>query len=176
MVTSSGSSSKCVRAARCASTWRRSIRCFTDWKNAAGSAGAGSRNRGSVVAVITGSRRPARKFSRRNAKDGASSLRPLASSREFNMPEFKDEIRKRLEGLRLSPAREAEIVEELSQHLDDQYEQELSHGATEDAAREAVLTELRQSDVLATSLKRVERRVPQNPIQMGTERNRNMFA
>src|SRR5436190_11158661 len=92
------------------------------------------------------------------------------------MPDFKEEIRKRLEGLGLSPAREAEIVEELSQHLDDQYEQELSHGATEDAAREAVLTQFNASDPLAQSLKRVERRVPQNPIQMGTERNRNMFA
>src|SRR2546423_457670 len=92
------------------------------------------------------------------------------------MPEFKDEVRKRLEGLGLSPGREAEIVEELSQHLDDQYEQALSHGATEEAAREDVLRELSQSDVLATSLKRVERRVPQNPIQMGTGRKRNMFA
>src|SRR5256714_1018058 len=92
------------------------------------------------------------------------------------MPEFKEEIRKRLEGLGLSPAREAEIIEELSQHLDDQYEQALSHGATEEAAREDVLRELSQNDVLTTSLKRVERRVPQNPIQMGTERKANMFA
>ncbi|HZE58139.1 MAG TPA: ABC transporter permease, partial [Chthoniobacterales bacterium] len=92
------------------------------------------------------------------------------------MPDFKEEIRKRLEGLGLSPAREAEIVEELSQHLDDQYKQALSHGATEEAAREDVLRELSQNDVLTTSLKRVERRVPQNPIQMGTERKTNMFA
>src|SRR6478672_4946895 len=92
------------------------------------------------------------------------------------MPEFKEEIRKRLAGLGLSPAREAEIVEELSQHLDDQYEQALSHGATEEAAQQTVLTELNQSDVLAASLKRVERRVPQNPIQMGTERKTNMLS
>jgi predicted permease len=92
------------------------------------------------------------------------------------MPEFKDEIRKRLEGLSLSPAREADIVEELSQHLEDQYEQALSEGATEEAAQESVLTELSQTDVLASSLKRVERRVPQNSIQMGTERKTNMFA
>src|SRR3954452_1569480 len=92
------------------------------------------------------------------------------------MPEFKEEIRKRLGPANLPPTREAEIVEELSQHLDDQYEQELSHGATEEAARETVLTELKQSDVLTRSLKGVERRVQQNPVQMGTERKRNMFA
>ena len=92
------------------------------------------------------------------------------------MPEFKDEVRKRLEGLSLSPAREAEIVEELSQHLEDQYEQMLNHGATEEAARESVLTELSQTDVLAASLRRLERRVPQNPIQMGTERKINMIG
>lgn len=57
------------------------------------------------------------------------------------MPEFKEEISKRLQGLGLSPAREADIVEELSQHLDDQYEQELSHGAAEGVARDAVLTD-----------------------------------
>ena len=92
------------------------------------------------------------------------------------MPEFKDEVRKRLEGLSLSPVREAEIVEELSQHLEDQYEQMLNHGATEEAARESVLTELSQTDVLAASLRRLERRVPQNPIQMGTERKTNMIG
>jgi putative ABC transport system permease protein len=92
------------------------------------------------------------------------------------MPDFKEEIRRRLHSLRLSPAREDEIADELSQHLEDQYEQALSRGATEEEAREAVLTEFNQADVLARSLKGVERRVPQNPIQMGTERKRNMFA
>ncbi len=92
------------------------------------------------------------------------------------MPEFKEEIRKRIEGLSLSPAREAEIVEELSQHLEDQVEQAISRGATEEEAHQAVLTELDESNFLPQSLKRVERRVPQNPIQMGTERKTNMIA
>jgi putative ABC transport system permease protein len=92
------------------------------------------------------------------------------------MPDFQSEIRRRLEGLSLPPAREAEIIEELSQHLDDQYEETLSQGATEEAARESVLMQLSQTDVLAASLRRVERRVPQNPIQMGTERKTHMFA
>jgi predicted permease len=92
------------------------------------------------------------------------------------MPEFEEEIRKRLEGLNLSPAREIEIVEELSQHLEDQYEQSLSRGASEAEARQSVLSELKDNELLAPALKRVERRVPQNPIQMGTERKTNMIA
>ena len=39
------------------------------------------------------------------------------------MPEWSAEIRRRLEGLRIDPAREASIVEELSQHLEDRYEE-----------------------------------------------------
>ena len=42
------------------------------------------------------------------------------------MPDFKVEIRARLAELHLSPVREAEIVEELSQHLEEEYERALS--------------------------------------------------
>jgi hypothetical protein len=37
-------------------------------------------------------------------------------------------VRGRLSGLRLSPTREAEIVEELSQHLDDRYRELIAGG------------------------------------------------
>src|SRR5687768_13509491 len=107
---------------------------------------------------------------------GASSSPLSARSPGFNMPDFKEEIRKRLESLGLAPVRENEIAEELSQHLEDQYDQALSRGATQEDAREEILNEFNQTDVLARSLKGVERRVPQNPIPMGTERKRNMFA
>ena len=46
------------------------------------------------------------------------------------MPDFKVEIRARLAELRLSPVREAEIVEELSQHLEQEYERSVSGGAS----------------------------------------------
>jgi hypothetical protein len=39
------------------------------------------------------------------------------------MPEWKEEIRDLLAGLKLAPTREAEIVEELAQHLEDRYEE-----------------------------------------------------
>jgi putative ABC transport system permease protein len=83
------------------------------------------------------------------------------------MPEFQKEIRKRLTGLSLSPVREAEIVEELSQHLEDQYEQAVAQGASDEEARRAVLAELNENDLLAPGLKRVERRVPLEPLVMG---------
>ena len=50
------------------------------------------------------------------------------------MPDFKVEIRSRLAELRLSPVREAEIVEELSQHLEEEYERTLGSGSSEKEA------------------------------------------
>ena len=86
------------------------------------------------------------------------------------MPDFKEEIRKRVAALRLSPPREVEIVEELSQHLDDQYEQSLSRGATEEEAYGAALTGLAESGLLARELERVERRIQHEPLTLGNER------
>src|SRR5881275_1597685 len=127
MAMTSGNSSSCVPAGRSALTWPRSIRCSIASKNAGGSAAAGSRSRGNGGAAITGSRPPAKKSWPPNGRAGANSSKPSVGSPEFvNMPEFKQEIGKRLEGLGLSPVREAEIIEELTQHLDDQYEQAIS--------------------------------------------------
>ena len=50
------------------------------------------------------------------------------------MPDWTPEIRKRLAPLRLSPAREQEIVEELSQHLDDRWRDAIAAGASRDDA------------------------------------------
>jgi hypothetical protein len=48
------------------------------------------------------------------------------------MPDWKKEIQNRLAAANLSPAREHEIVEELTQHLDDVYEQAIKNGATKE--------------------------------------------
>jgi putative ABC transport system permease protein len=85
------------------------------------------------------------------------------------MPDFKEEIRKRVASLELPPAREAEIVEELSQHLDDEYEQSLARGATESEAYKTALSGLAQRDLLA-ELKRIEGRPPCEPVTPGKER------
>ena len=46
------------------------------------------------------------------------------------MPEWKEEIRRRLADSKFEPAREAAIIEELAQHLADRYAESLSSGAT----------------------------------------------
>jgi putative ABC transport system permease protein len=92
------------------------------------------------------------------------------------MPDWKAEIRKLLSELRLSPMREAEIVEELSQHLDDRYEQSLQGGATREEAYQAALLELTESDLLAQELRRVERPVGQEPVVLGAQGRMNMMG
>ena len=59
------------------------------------------------------------------------------------------EVRTRLSSLRLSPTREAEIVEELSQHLDDRWRELMAGGASPDEATRLTLSEFRDGDVLA---------------------------
>jgi putative ABC transport system permease protein len=92
------------------------------------------------------------------------------------MPDFRDEVRKRLAGSKLSALREHEIVEELSQHLEDQYEQNLRGATTEEGAYRAVLLTLDESNLLGPELTRVERRVPEELVAFGAERKSNMFS
>src|ERR1041385_3669141 len=91
------------------------------------------------------------------------------------MPDFKTQISARLHELQLSPAREAEIVEELAQHLEQEYERALNGGASEEEAREKVREELNTSDV-PRELKNVERPVSQEPIASGKESAINIFS
>jgi hypothetical protein len=58
------------------------------------------------------------------------------------MPEWKNEIKERLAGLKLEPTREAEIVQELSQHLDDRYAESLSRSAATEVGYRSALEEL----------------------------------
>jgi putative ABC transport system permease protein len=65
---------------------------------------------------------------------------------------WASEIRSRLASVRLAPAREAEIVEELSQHLEDRWRELVAGGADPDVARQSALAEFRGPDVLARYL------------------------
>jgi predicted permease len=80
------------------------------------------------------------------------------------MPDWKLELRTRLAHLRIEPGRETAIIEELSQHLDDRYEDLLISGIPEPDARQKILEELKDSELLAAALPRVERRYGENAI------------
>jgi putative ABC transport system permease protein len=92
------------------------------------------------------------------------------------MPDWKAEIRERLQSLQLTPTREAAIVEELAQYLDDHFAELLSGGATEVEAYRQTLAELSGSEFLTRELRRAERQVPQEPLVPGTNRRTKMIA
>ena len=86
------------------------------------------------------------------------------------MPDFERAIERRLAGLALAPTRHAEIVLELSQHLQDRYDELRAAGASiADASRE-VFSEL--DHTMAQQLAQVERQVPQDPIVLGRRGDR----
>ena len=58
------------------------------------------------------------------------------------MPDWSGEIRERLAGWKVDPAREQSIVEEIAQHLDDRYAELLARGDSAASARIAALDEL----------------------------------
>ena len=91
-----------------------------------------------------------------------------AKAAKETMPDWKSEIRLCLRGLAVTATREAEIVEELAQHLDDRYERLLSDGLSADEAHRAVVLELTGGELLATELSRVERKAPKHPVVPGS--------
>jgi putative ABC transport system permease protein len=92
------------------------------------------------------------------------------------MPDWKAEVRKRLSGLQLAPARENAIVEEVAQHLDESYAELLASGVSEADAYRHVRAELRDGGLLTHGLRRVERSTNPEPIVLGTNRKTNMIA
>ena len=85
------------------------------------------------------------------------------------MLDWKAEIRRRLAGLNLSPTRELEIVEEVAQHLEDQYDEALRRGGSETEAQDQVHCNLDLSDLFGTELQGVEEQARPNPVVMGTD-------
>jgi len=83
------------------------------------------------------------------------------------MPDWNEPIRKLLAGLKLAPAREAEIVEELAQHAGDRYRDLKSGGATGAEARRLTLDELGGHELLARGLRAVERPDAPEPVVLG---------
>src|SRR5260370_7880336 len=91
------------------------------------------------------------------------------------MPEWRPEILRRLAALRLSPAREGEIAEEIAQHLDDRYQELLAAGLSADSAFRAALDEWNGEGLLAGNLGSVESDLYREPVVLGKGGN-NLFA
>jgi len=83
------------------------------------------------------------------------------------MPDWTQHVRPRLSGLRLSPTREAEIVEELSQHLDDRYRELIAGGMSSDEATRLALADFRDGNVLVERLAPLRQAHPPSTITPG---------
>jgi len=92
------------------------------------------------------------------------------------MPDFKSEIRTSLAALNLSPTREEGIVEELSQDLQERFEEALSHGASEEEAKQLALNELTLPESIGDQLKHVERPVRRAGLIIGSPKTRNRLG
>jgi predicted permease len=68
------------------------------------------------------------------------------------MPDWAEHLRPRLSSLRFSPAREHEIVQELSQHLEDRWRDLVAGGASEDEATRLSLAEFTEGNLLRQHL------------------------
>jgi putative ABC transport system permease protein len=90
------------------------------------------------------------------------------------MRDWADSLRKRLVGLSLDPAREAEIVEELAQHLDERYEELRRRGLDDASACAAVSRELRDGDTLGAALRELKQANLPTPIGVGAP-GRNLY-
>ncbi|HEV8204650.1 MAG TPA: ABC transporter permease [Pyrinomonadaceae bacterium] len=87
------------------------------------------------------------------------------------MPDWREEVRRRLSRLNLEPAREAEIVEELAQHLDDVYERSLKTGLTDAEAKRFALKELADADLMRREMRRSQKPSSEAPVAGGGRTN-----
>jgi putative ABC transport system permease protein len=81
------------------------------------------------------------------------------------MPDFRRAIERRLAGLALAPTRHAEIVLELSQHLQDRYDELRASGESDGEATRIALSEV--DETMSRELAAVERQVAQEPMVLG---------
>jgi putative ABC transport system permease protein len=88
------------------------------------------------------------------------------------MRDIRSQLRRRLAPLNLAPAREAEVMEELAQHLQQRFDEKIAAGMTEaDAAGDAA----QQIQQLTRELAEVERRQP-TPPPLAAPRGRSVLG
>src|ERR1044071_3669934 len=110
----------------------------------------------------------------RNQEPETRNQKPGTANRRVAVPEWNQEIRRRLASLQLAPTREDEIVEELAQHLEDRYQELRAGGASKHAAHAAALAELADSRWLRQELHLIEHPVKAEPVVLGKGRKNIM--
>src|SRR5262245_26981650 len=90
------------------------------------------------------------------------------------MREWEEEISRWLAGSRYPQAREAELVKELTRHLDECYEALISQGATEKVAYRATVAKLYAGSLSVRSLRMTQPPINGVPVIL-TKRSRNIF-
>src|SRR5579859_4082523 len=91
------------------------------------------------------------------------------------MSKWTAAIRKRLEGLKIPPEREAEIIDELASHLQDRYEELTAEGATAEEAYRRSIEEVNYTDLLE-ELPATVRMGPGPTIPAGAAKSGSFFA
>ena len=88
--------------------------------------------------------------------------------------DWKEAVRERLRDSALTPTRETEIIEEVSQHLSDRYYELVTNGTPEPAAHAQVMREL-GSHQLLLELKRIEQPATE-PLALGSDSGGNFVS
>ena len=92
------------------------------------------------------------------------------------MPDWKNIVRDRIASLRLAPAAQADLIEELAQHLEDRYRELRSAGTSEEDSLRQALAELADFAPLRDALERSRRLRESHVIPAGKPRSANLAA
>src|SRR5262245_45142834 len=88
------------------------------------------------------------------------------------MLDWRAEVRRRLASAKLEPTREADVIEEIVQHLEDRHAELVARGLAEGEIYAAVLAELDANEVRARELARVHAPITSQPIPGAASGNR----
>ena len=91
------------------------------------------------------------------------------------MPDWTQPVLDRIRNLGLSPAREADIADELASHLEERYRELLARGLPAPEAERAALEELESGDALASRLRATRQPLAREPMPLGSTRKGNLM-
>jgi hypothetical protein len=86
------------------------------------------------------------------------------------MHDWQSEVRARLAPLKLKPEREADIVDEIAQHLEGRYRDAISGGASPDDAIRVALAEFKAGNALAQRIAALQQAHPPSTVTLGVSK------